>query len=65
MGQSDYTEPKDWKDTYSASIGAKYQLNETVALLAGYYMEEILYPTKDLNRLSLMPTHIFFASERL
>jgi long-chain fatty acid transport protein len=28
--------PKDWKDTYSANIGAKYQLNETVALLAGY-----------------------------
>lgn len=28
--------PKNWKDTYSANIGAKYQLNESVALLAGY-----------------------------
>lgn len=28
--------PKKWKDTYSANIGAKYQLNESVSLLAGY-----------------------------
>jgi len=28
--------PKDWEDTYSGSIGAKYQLNNSVALLAGY-----------------------------
>ena len=28
--------PKNWKDTYSVSIGGKYQLNKTVALLAGY-----------------------------
>jgi long-chain fatty acid transport protein len=27
---------KDWKDTYSVSIGAKYQLNDSVAFLAGY-----------------------------
>jgi long-chain fatty acid transport protein len=27
---------KDWKDTYSVNIGAKYKLNESVALLAGY-----------------------------
>lgn len=27
---------KDWKDTYSANIGVKYQLTESVALLAGY-----------------------------
>ncbi len=27
---------KDWKDTYSVSFGAKYQLNESVAFLAGY-----------------------------
>lgn len=29
-------EKKDWEDTYSGSIGAKYQLNKSVALLAGY-----------------------------
>lgn len=27
---------KDWKDTYSVNLGAKYQINETFALLAGY-----------------------------
>lgn len=35
-GDSEYIERKDWKDTYSANIGAKYQLNDSVALLAGY-----------------------------
>ncbi|MEW6117225.1 MAG: outer membrane protein transport protein [Nitrospirota bacterium] len=28
--------PRDWKDTYAFNIGAKYQLNDTVALSAGY-----------------------------
>ena len=28
--------PKDWKDTYSVNLGAKYQLNDSIALLAGY-----------------------------
>jgi long-chain fatty acid transport protein len=28
--------PKNWKDTYSANIGVKYGLNESVSLLAGY-----------------------------
>ena len=36
MGSGEYVERKDWKDTYSANIGAKYQLNDSVALLAGY-----------------------------
>ncbi len=27
---------KNWEDTYSASLGAKYQLNNSIALLAGY-----------------------------
>lgn len=27
---------KNWKDTYSVSVGGKYQLNETISLLAGY-----------------------------
>lgn len=27
---------KNWHDAYSANLGAKYQLNNTVALLAGY-----------------------------
>jgi len=28
---------KNWKDTYAMQLGAKYQLNESVALLAGYF----------------------------
>ncbi|WP_068861460.1 OmpP1/FadL family transporter [Thermodesulfovibrio sp. N1] len=28
--------PKNWKDTYSFNVGIKYQINETLALLAGY-----------------------------
>jgi long-chain fatty acid transport protein len=27
---------KDWKDTYSVNFGAKYQLNDSIAFLAGY-----------------------------
>lgn len=30
------TTPKKWKDTYSAIIGGKYQLNESISVLAGY-----------------------------
>lgn len=36
LGQPFLDTPKNWKDTYSANIGAKYQLNESLALLAGY-----------------------------
>ena len=35
-GNLAYIENKDWRDTYSVNIGARYQLNETFALLAGY-----------------------------
>lgn len=28
--------PRNWKDTYSVNLGAKYQMNESVDLLAGY-----------------------------
>lgn len=28
--------PKDWKDTYSVNVGGRYQINNTIALLAGY-----------------------------
>jgi len=36
FGSRTSIERKDWKDTYSANIGAKYQLTDAVALLAGY-----------------------------
>ncbi len=34
--QPQLDDPKNWKDTYSANIGAKYQLKDSMALLAGY-----------------------------
>lgn len=35
-GSNVYTSQRDWKNTWSEDIGFKYQLNDTVALLAGY-----------------------------
>lgn len=35
-GYTTFITPKNWKDTYSINIGAKYQLNESLSLLAGY-----------------------------
>ena len=31
-----FVSEKNWDDTYSFSVGAKYQLNDSIALLAGY-----------------------------
>lgn len=36
VGSKTSVSKKDWEDTYSVSLGAKYQLNDSVALLAGY-----------------------------
>jgi long-chain fatty acid transport protein len=36
VGSKTSVSKKDWEDTYSVSLGAKYQLNDTIALLAGY-----------------------------
>lgn len=36
LGMPFLDDQKNWKDTYSANIGAKYQLNDSIALLAGY-----------------------------
>jgi long-chain fatty acid transport protein len=36
VGSKTSVSKKDWEDTYSVSLGAKYQLNNTIALLAGY-----------------------------
>ena len=35
-GSTTFISKKDWKNTYTVSIGAKYQLNDQVAFLAGY-----------------------------
>jgi long-chain fatty acid transport protein len=36
LGRTTDVTEKDWEDTYSVSVGAKYQLNNSIALLAGY-----------------------------
>jgi long-chain fatty acid transport protein len=36
LGQTKNTLPRDWKATWSYNIGGQYQLNETVAINAGY-----------------------------
>jgi long-chain fatty acid transport protein len=36
VGSKTSVSKKDWEDTYSVSLGAKYQLNDSIALLAGY-----------------------------
>lgn len=36
LGSTASITEKNWHDAYSANLGAKYQLNDTVALLAGY-----------------------------
>jgi long-chain fatty acid transport protein len=36
LGQTTNVTPRDWKDTWSYNIGGHYQLNDTVAINAGY-----------------------------
>jgi len=39
-GKTGTVEKKDWKDTWSGSIGMKYQVSEPVAILAGYLYQD-------------------------
>lgn len=51
---------KDWKDTYSVNLGAKYQINKTFALLAGYLYSGNPVPDKTFD--PIVPdanTHLF------
>lgn len=51
---------KDWKDTYSASFGAKYQLKDWIALLGGYLYGGNPVPDKTFD--PIVPdanTHLF------
>jgi long-chain fatty acid transport protein len=51
---------KDWKDTYSVSFGAKYQLNESVAFLAGYLYGGTPIPDKTFEpSIPDANTHLF------
>lgn len=41
---SSATTPKNWRDTWAANLGARYQLNPKVALLGGYLWGEDAIP---------------------
>lgn len=43
-GSTSIVERKDWRDTWAANLGARYQLNPKVALLGGYLWGEDAIP---------------------
>lgn len=60
LGSTTSITEKSWHDTYSANLGAKYQLNDTVALLAGYLYGGNPVPDKTFD--PVVPdatTHLF------
>lgn len=44
LGSTTLIEPKDWRATWAANLGARYQLTPTVALLGGYLWGEDAIP---------------------
>ncbi len=40
LGQSVSVQPRHWQDTFAYNIGARYRLNDTISLLAGYLYSE-------------------------
>ncbi len=51
---------KDWEDTYSGNIGVKYQLNDAIALLAGYLYSGNPVPDKTFEpSIPDANTHLF------
>ena len=60
LGSTTFPTEKKWHDAYSANIGAKYQLNDTLALLAGYLYGGNPVPDKTFD--PVVPdatTHLF------
>ncbi len=60
LGSTASITEKKWHDAYSANLGAKYQLNDTVALLAGYLYGGNPVPDKTFD--PVVPdatTHLF------
>ena len=45
----DETVPRDWHDTYSFAIGAKYQLSKSIVLRGGYMFDTEAVPEKTLD----------------
>lgn len=48
-GENVTVEKWDWRDVYSFNLGAKYQLTDTVAILAGYIHENSPIPDSTFN----------------
>lgn len=59
-GSNTFIEEKDWKDTYSVNFGARYQLQDWIALLGGYLYGGNPVPDKTMD--PVVPdanTHLF------
>jgi long-chain fatty acid transport protein len=48
-GLQEITYPKKWKDIYSLNIGARYQVSEAAAIMAGYIYEGNPIPDETLD----------------
>lgn len=51
VGQTSSTTPRDWKSTWSYNIGGQYQLNDTVAINAGYLYGQNTVPSSTFEPL--------------
>ncbi|ORJ63325.1 OmpP1/FadL family transporter [Geothermobacter hydrogeniphilus] len=49
LGQSSDVMPRDWDDTWAFNIGGEYQLNDTVALRAGYLYSDNPVPASTFD----------------
>lgn len=59
-GSNEFTTEKDWQNTYSVNLGAKYQLKDWIALLGGYLYGGNPVPDKTFD--PIVPdanTHLF------
>jgi long-chain fatty acid transport protein len=64
-GSSSVT-PRNWKDNWGANIGGRYQLDDTVALLAGYVYGDSAVPDSTFDpSIPDAKTHVFCAGTDL
>ena len=58
--------PRDWKDAWGANVGGRYQMNDTVALLAGYVYGDTPVPDSTFDpSIPDAKTHVFCAGTDL
>ena len=59
-GQSEDLTPRDWDDTWAFNVGAKYRVNENLALLAGYLFGNNPIPSSTFDpSIPDSDTHLF------